>query len=111
MGVARYVRDADDPHAAEIALTIVDDWQGRGLGTELLDRLSRRARHEGIGRFTAVTAATNVAMGMMLRNAGAVQTGRSFGTVEYEIALMRGEDYSLDWWFRCVEDGSVFSWK
>ena len=37
VGIARYVRDADDPQAAEIAVTIVDDWQGRGLGTELLD--------------------------------------------------------------------------
>jgi hypothetical protein len=26
VGIARYVRDAQDPHAAEIALTIVDDW-------------------------------------------------------------------------------------
>src|SRR5690348_9203241 len=37
VGVARYVRDADDRQAAEIALTIADDWQGRGLGTELLE--------------------------------------------------------------------------
>ena len=36
VGIARYVRDADDPQAAEIAVTIVDDWQGRGLATELL---------------------------------------------------------------------------
>jgi hypothetical protein len=35
VGVARYLRDAHDPHAAEIAVTTVDDWQGRGLGTEL----------------------------------------------------------------------------
>src|SRR6516165_4668921 len=31
VGIARYVRDAEDPQAAEIAVTIVDDWQGRGL--------------------------------------------------------------------------------
>src|ERR1700745_349132 len=31
VGVARYIRDADDPRAAEIAVTIADDWQGRGL--------------------------------------------------------------------------------
>jgi hypothetical protein len=29
VGIARYIRDADDPQAAEIAVTIVDDWQGR----------------------------------------------------------------------------------
>ncbi len=121
VGVARYVRDAEDPRAAEIALTIVDDWQGRGLGTELLARLSRRARQEGIGRLTAVVSYDNVAMGMLLRSTGAVQVGRGFGTVEYEIALAgageygappaRTGEYGLDWWLRCVEDGNVFSWR
>jgi RimJ/RimL family protein N-acetyltransferase len=110
-GVARYVRDADDAQAAEIALTVADDWQGRGLGTELLARLSHRARQEGIGRFTATVASDNVPMGMLLRSVGAVQVRRGFGTVEYEIALVRAEEYSLDWWFSCVEDGSVFSWR
>jgi RimJ/RimL family protein N-acetyltransferase len=111
VGVARYVRDADDPRAAEIALTIADDWQGRGLGTELLARLSRRAREEGIRRFTAVIAAHNVPMGMLLRSVGAVQTGRNFGTLEYEIALERPEEYNLEWWFRCVEESSAFTWR
>jgi RimJ/RimL family protein N-acetyltransferase len=88
VGVARWVRDAEDPHAAEIAVTIVDDWQGRGLGTELLTRLSGRARSEGICRFTALVAEDNMAMAGLLRNMSANLVGRSPGTVEYEIALM-----------------------
>ena len=88
VGVARYVRDADDPHAAEIAVTIVDDWQGRGLGTELLTRLSGRARSEGICRFTALVAADNMAMARLLRNMSASLIDRSPGAVEYEITLM-----------------------
>ena len=91
VGVARYVRDAGDPHAAEIAVTIVDDWQGRGLGTELLTRLSARARCEGIHRFTALVAADNVAMAALLQNMSANLAGRGPGTVEYEITLMPPE--------------------
>jgi len=88
VGIARYIRDAEDPHAAEIAVTIVDDWQGRGLGTELLARLSDRARSEGICRFTALVADDNVAMAGLLRNISANMVGRGPGTVEYEITLM-----------------------
>ena len=88
VGVARYVRDAEDPHAAEIAVTIVDDWQGRGLGTELLTRLSGRARSEGIHRFTALVAEDNMAMAGLLRKMSASLVGRSPGTAEYEITLM-----------------------
>jgi GNAT superfamily N-acetyltransferase len=88
VGIARYIRHADDPQAAEIAVTIVDDWQGRGLGTELLARLSGRARSEGIHRLTALVAADNVAMAGLLRNMSASLVGRSPGTAEYEITLM-----------------------
>ena len=56
--------------AAEIAVTVIDDWQGRGLGTELLARLSERACQEGIRRFTAAVAADNAAMAGLLRNFG-----------------------------------------
>ena len=88
VGIARYVRLAEDPQAAEIAVTIVDGWQGRGLGTELLARLVGRARAEGIHRFTALVADDNVAMAGLLRNMSANLVGRSPGTVEYEITLM-----------------------
>ena len=102
VGIARYVRDADDPQAAEIAVTVVDDWQGRGLGTELLSRLSGRARQAGIHRFTALVAAENVAVAGLARKLGACLVGRGPGTVEYEVALVPAE-YSLDWWFGCVD--------
>ena len=87
VGIARYVRDRENPAAAEIAVTVVDDWQGRGLGTELLARLSERAREEGIGRFTAVVADDNAAASGLLRNSGAILVHRGSGIVEYEIEL------------------------
>jgi RimJ/RimL family protein N-acetyltransferase len=88
VGIARYIRHADDPHAAEIAVTVIDDWQGRGLGTELVARLSGRARQEGIHRFTALVADDNMAVARMLRNTSASLAGRGAGTIEYEIPLV-----------------------
>jgi len=102
VGIARYVRDAGDPQAAEIAVTVVDDWQGRGLGTELLSRLSDRARQAGIDRFTALAAAENAAVAGLARKLGACLAGRGPGTVEYEVALAPAE-YSLDWWLDCMD--------
>jgi RimJ/RimL family protein N-acetyltransferase len=87
VGIARYVRDREDRHAAEIAVTIVDDWQGRGLATELLAQLSDRACQEGIRRFTAVVAADNAAANGLLRNSGASLIHRGRGIVEYELDL------------------------
>jgi len=87
VGVARYIRDAQDPQAAEIAVTIVDDWQGRGLGTELLTQLSGRARQEGIQRFTALVADDNMAVTGLLRNMSASLVDSGAGAAEYEIAL------------------------
>jgi RimJ/RimL family protein N-acetyltransferase len=87
VGIARYVRDHENPAAAEIAVTIVDDWQGRGLGTELLARLAERAREEGIRRFTAVVADGNAAASGLLRSSGASLVHRGSGIAEYEIDL------------------------
>ena len=109
VGIARYIRDPGDPEAAEIAVTIADDWQGRGLGTELLARLSDRARQEGICRFTATIAYGNAAMATLLQNMGAELAGHDHGTVDYVVDLDRTGEYGLDWWFRCVDDDRTFS--
>lgn len=59
IGVARYVRSPDDPEEAEPAVTVVDDWQGRGVGTVLLDAISERGRDAGVKRFVATVLAEN----------------------------------------------------
>ena len=92
VGIARFVRNADDPYAADIAITIADDWQRRGLGSELLARLSDRARQEGIRRFTADVAAENVAVAGLLSKTHASLAGRDSGTLEYEIALVPSQE-------------------
>ena len=86
-GIARYIRDQSDPATAELAVAVVDGWQGRGLGTELVSQLAERARQAGVGRFIALTAGTNVAMGVLLRGMGGTVISREFGAVEYELPL------------------------
>jgi len=59
VGVARYVRLTEDGEVAEVAVTVADDWQGRGLGRALLDRLTYRARQEGVRYFSALVQSDN----------------------------------------------------
>ena len=46
----------------------------------------------------------------LLGKVGAELAGRDPGTVEYHVALEPADEYSLDWWFRCVDDSSVLAW-
>lgn len=89
LGVARYIRHAEDPEGAEVAVAVVDDWQRRGLGTELLSRLADRGRQEGVRHFTALVAADNAAVVALLHDSriGVRVTNREPGTAEYEITL------------------------
>ena len=59
VGVARFVRLPDDPAAAEAAIVVADDWQGRGVGSVLARELAARARGLGVRRFTATMASDN----------------------------------------------------
>lgn len=55
---------------AEVAFVVADEYQGRGLGTLLLEHLAGLARHAGIGRFVVDTLAVNAKMLGVLRAAG-----------------------------------------
>jgi GNAT superfamily N-acetyltransferase len=88
VGVARYVRDLKDPRRAEAAVTVIDDWQGRGVGTLLLELLAGRAREEEIESFTALLLASNDEMMELLESLGPVRVvDRQAGTVEVETPL------------------------
>jgi GNAT superfamily N-acetyltransferase len=89
LGVARFVRLADDPMSADVAVVVVDDWQRVGLGSALMRRLIDRARCEGIARFTALLATDNEGGRRLMRRAGTTirLVGRDADTVAYEIEL------------------------
>jgi L-amino acid N-acyltransferase YncA len=88
VGVARYVRETRDPQAAEAAVTVVDDWQGRGVGSLLLRVLADRARQEGVRTFTALLLAENGEMLDLFERLGPVRTvDREPGVVAIEVAL------------------------
>jgi acetyltransferase len=60
-GVARFIRSAEDPLAAEAAIVVGDPLQGKGLGRTLGLRLADAARARGVRRFTATMLADNAA--------------------------------------------------
>ena len=68
-GVARMIRYSEDPTAADVAVTVVDEYQGRGVATALLDELMRH-RPKGIERLVTEVAADNPASLAMLRRLG-----------------------------------------
>jgi GNAT superfamily N-acetyltransferase len=91
VGVARYVRSAVRPDTAEVAVAVVDGWQGRGLGTLLLQAISGRARDEGVRTFTALMLASNHEMMDLFEHLGPVRiVGRGGGAVEIEVAIPPG---------------------
>ncbi|MEK6229969.1 MAG: GNAT family N-acetyltransferase [Actinomycetota bacterium] len=59
-GVARYVRLAEDPGAADVAIVVADGMQRRGLGSLLADELATVAAEHGIRRFSADILSDNV---------------------------------------------------
>lgn len=88
IGVARYVCNPQRPDVAEVAVTVIDDWQGKGLGTLLLEVLGARARAEGITSFTALMLASNQEMMRVLEALGPVRVvDRDVGTVEIEMPI------------------------
>jgi len=87
LGVARFVRLADEPEVAEAAVTVVDDMQRKGIGRILLATLADAARERGIKRFRGEVLATNVPMQQILAEASAAVVRADGVTVEYDVAL------------------------
>lgn len=68
LGVARFVRLTERPDTAEAAVAVVDDAQGKGLGTLLFQRLSSAARERGVERIRSEVLGENAPMQEMLRH-------------------------------------------
>ena len=108
-GVARMHRSPDDPAVAEAAVTVVDEWQGRGLGSVLLGRLTERARELGVQRFEASLFTTNRAMLHMFERLGCMRSQREgLDVLVIDVELPVGEaDEALGAALRSVAEGST----
>ena len=69
IGVSRYGGSADGSEC-EIAVTVRDDWQQRGVGTVLLAHLLQVAKARGIKRMWSIDAASNTRMDELARYFG-----------------------------------------
>lgn len=70
VGVARCIRLEGEPAVGEVAVTVADTHQGRGLGTLLLGLLSLAARAEGFRTYRAYVLQDNDAMVALLEALG-----------------------------------------
>jgi len=71
VGVGRWIRLEDEPTKAEIAVTVLDDYQGRGIGTLLIGTLAQRAIDRGVETFVARVLWENIGWLESLRSIGA----------------------------------------
>lgn len=87
VGVARYVRVTDRPGAADGAIAVADEHQGRGIGTVLVRCLIARARVNGFAVLTATTLWENRRARALLRGAGFQARGSRGTEIELELEL------------------------
>jgi acetate---CoA ligase (ADP-forming) len=93
VAVANYVR-LRDPVIAESAFAVADDYQGRGIGTRLLEQLATRAAEHGIERFVAQVLPDNRNMLGVFESAGFELTRElAGGELEVQFPITATEVY------------------
>jgi RimJ/RimL family protein N-acetyltransferase len=79
VGLASYFVDPwSEPRRAEVAFIVLDDWQGRGIGSLLFAHLARIALRLGVDVFYALVSASNRRMIRIFEKSG------FSGMVEYD---------------------------
>ncbi|MFI5182481.1 MAG: GNAT family N-acetyltransferase [Thermoanaerobaculia bacterium] len=88
VAVARYHRDVNRPDHAEVAFTVADVFQGKGIGSILFSRLAAVARTHGVAFFDAEVLTDNTGMIRVLEKSLCPMTRRTEGDhFHFEIAL------------------------
>jgi len=83
-----------DPRRAEVTFAVADDFQGRGVGTRLLEQLAELAAQAGIERFVARVLADNRRMLEVFLGAGFDMTGElAEGEVEVSFPIAATEAF------------------
>jgi acetyltransferase len=89
VGVARYIVRPHEPRAAEVAVAVDDEWQGRGIARRMMSELVTVARAEGVTQLLAYVGTDNRRVIGWLARAGGVAETRDGDTFIYRIPLDR----------------------
>jgi acetyltransferase len=88
VGSAGYVCAPGDSSRARLLIVVADQWQHRGVGTALAERLTARAREAGVERFHARTIVGHIAARRMLARMGEiVGERRTDGIADFVIRI------------------------
>lgn|SRR4051794_32680617 len=87
VGVARFVRWAREPGAADVAVVVTDGWHRRGVARRLMSELIAVARRDGIARLTGTTLTDNLPARGLLRALGFVVSAFAGPTLDVTLEL------------------------
>jgi RimJ/RimL family protein N-acetyltransferase len=87
IGDARFV-PTHHPKEAELAMSVLDEWQGRGAGSLLVRALVECAQEAGIERLTTDVMASNSPAIRMLVRSGFMSVSRSDGICSFARSLI-----------------------
>jgi GNAT superfamily N-acetyltransferase len=87
LGVARFIRLAEDAEVGEAALTVTDEAQGRGIGRLLLHAIAEAARERNIRTIRAEVLISNAPMRRLLDDLGAVVQSDDGTTLVFDMPL------------------------
>lgn len=94
-GVGHLIRYPDDPTAADVAVTVGDEFRGRGVGTALIAELVAQ-RPAGIERLVTSVAASNEASRRMLQRVGPTRITDHGDRLEVVVDLASATPYAVD---------------
>ena len=89
VAIAQYFLDPKNS-IAEVAFIVQDEWQQKGMGTLLLNYITRIARQRGVRRFYATVLPSNKAMLAIFHNTG-LKVNTEFDGEVYHIDYELGE--------------------
>jgi RimJ/RimL family protein N-acetyltransferase len=87
IGVARYFRLEKTPDVAEVALTVIDEYQNRGLGMQLLMLLGRSAKANNIKKLVGYVLENNIRMMKILKHFNTNNRRESTNLLLFELIL------------------------
>lgn len=87
VGLARCVRLEEEPEVAEIAVTVLDDWQRRGVAPVLVIQLARWADAVAIRKFRALFSYDNRAVARLLGSVGVTLVPDGSGMLRADIEV------------------------